>query len=503
MILTSYNENPNLDFPTVTTVSGQTEYRMNCRRVKDTYYIKDVDIFLVDGTWYIKSNGKLEYDHETKKWVVKKYTNLQHGIVGFESNGKHIEGYYTPNNYTNCRIQENGNEYYCISDELAIKNGFVLTNQSTSVLFKRSEVRPNWLEPKNFNNTRHTYNIEDNADEFAIAKKNFEDFKLPIEKETLKFAKYLGETTFGAELECIRGFVSNNTLRKRGVIICRDGSLVAGDGSQGPEYVTVPLQGAKGVQNLKELATEISATNNISYNCALHFHLGNIRTDRTFIVALYKLGAFIQNDLFKMFPYYKNDEIKFAGKQKNYCKKLKSFIPNYKGEGKEEFTKYIDDYYKAIFSWLVDGRAIPTMNLNRGMRHPQSHKWERQARYHWINFMNLFFDNRNTIEFRLHTPTTNAYKITNWLYMIRAIILYTEHYTEDIIKGVKPTMKKILDIYSEVYKDKGGQELSTILNGYYKSRVDEFAAFTAKQNYVPQEELDGDKTYKTEFKTIK
>jgi hypothetical protein len=136
------------------------------------------------------------------------------------------------------------------------------------------------------------------------------------------------------------------------------------------------------------------------------------------------------------------------------------------------------------------------------MRHPQNQKWERQARYHWINFMNLFFDNRNTIEFRLHTPTTNPHKIINWLYIIRAIILYADKHTEEIIKGVKPTMKKVLNVYGEVYNDNASKELSEILFGYYKSRCDEFASHTAKENYVPLEELTGDKNYSTPFKTI-
>jgi hypothetical protein len=504
MILAYYKDNPSLDFPTVETYKGLTEYRMNCRKVKDKYYIKDVDIFFIDKIWYILDNGNIEFDHEKKRYVVKKYTMLSHGVVDITSNRELVFGYFSPNNYNNCRVlTESHSEVNCISDNLLTNNGYSLINVGTNLYMETAKCPKKYLDIVNTsNNQRNTYNIEDNQEQFERSKKLYADYKLPIEKSILKFSKYLGDTTFGAELECIKGYASRNTLNKHGVVVCRDGSLQADDGSQGPEYVTVPLQGAKGIQNLKTLSETLTKTNIINYKCALHFHLGNIRTDRTFMVALYKLGCFIQNDLFKMFPYYKNDEIKYAGKQKNYCKKLKSFIPNYSGAGKEDFTKYINNYYGAIFSWLVDGRAIPTINLNRGMRHPQNQKWERQARYHWINFMNLFFDNRNTIEFRLHTPTTNPHKIINWLYIIRAIILYADKHTEEIIKGVKPTMKKVLNVYGEVYNDNASKELSEILFGYYKSRCDEFASHTAKENYVPLEELTGDKNYSTPFKTI-
>lgn len=491
-----YIENPNLGLNTVTTYRGETEYRINCRKVKDQYYIKNVDIFFLEKKWYILDNGNIEYDHELKTMVIKKYSKLVNGVIGFEKNGNSIMGYFSKNKYNNITIQEKNSQQQvlCISFELALQNGYVRTNRGYLV-YKDHASRKDTEICNSQDYRRGTYNADDDPDNFDFHKHQYEEYPLTPEKNLFKLSKYLGDTTFGTEIESIQGYTLPNILTRHGVIVCRDGSLTAPDGTQGPEYVTVPYSGAKGLQSLKNLFIELSHTNVISYNCALHFHFGNISKDRLFLTSLYKLGNSIQNDLYKMFPKYKEDEVKYAGKQKNYCKKLKNLIPNYEGSTSEDFKKFVDDGYKILFTWLVEGKALPTMNLNRNMRHPQNNKWERNARYHWLNFMNMFFSNRDTIEFRLHTPTLNYQKAIYWLFICRAIILYTETNSKKIIEGEKTSIKDVLFIYKDVYKDSFSETLSNKLLEYYNMRCDYFKTLSNKMEYAPNDELDSDKTF--------
>src|SRR5437868_2300505 len=98
--MTRYKDNPSLSFKTVTTVNGETEYRANCRMIKDVYYIIKQDVFEIDGTWYRVNGGNLIYNDETKEWVVKdseKGRNLVKGIVNVNEDGEPKIGFFSKN----------------------------------------------------------------------------------------------------------------------------------------------------------------------------------------------------------------------------------------------------------------------------------------------------------------------------------------------------------------------------------------------------------------------
>jgi hypothetical protein len=496
-MVTLYSENPNLDFKTVQTVDGSTEYRVNCRRIKDEYYIKNKDVFFVDRTWYILSKGNILFDHERNEMVIKKTFNGLRGIVGKNSDGSFIYGYFSRNIYNNVDVLESNPSRIspCINLELVDNTHYFCTKTGAYVLSKSQPIIKNMVDHR-----RGTYNIDDNASVFNHTKDLYEKYNHPITADLKKFAKFLGDMTYGIEIECIEGNLPEVVKTRHGVVVCRDGSLRAPDGSNGPEYVTVPMKGAKGLSSIIGLSKQISKYNRINYNCALHVHVGNLRVDRAYLVAMYKLGVYIQRDLFKMFPFYKTNEVKYAGKEKNYCKMLKNIIPDYTGSGKEDYDKYIDDGYKILFTFLLDGKAVPTINLNRVNRvHPQGNKWERVARYYWLNFMNLFFSNRNTFEFRLHTPTTNSKKIISWLFMIKAITKYAEHHSDKIIKGHKPSIEEILNEFSN--NTQASKVLINHLLSYYKSRCDAFEKLRIAGDYVPESELTQDSSYTFDFQT--
>lgn len=473
-----YSQNPNLGLTTVTSVRGNTEYRKDCRKIKEKYYVKDEDVFYIDDTWYRLEGGKITFDNETKQMVITERTRLTEGIIGFE-NGKVIMGHFSPNKYTNTSL-----DGVPVMDYKTLPSNVIFFKGG----FKKSS-NPQPIE-NSTDYRRMGYNIEDNMGEFQNSIHTYNSFSPKIDADIMALSKQFGETTFGVEFEAIAGSLPDYVRNQCGIVICRDGSLVnPNDGTNGPEYVTIPLKGAKGMQSLRNFTNEAKKYNRIDVNCALHIHLGNLRKDRTFLVALYKLGVQIQNDMFKMFPLYKVDEVKYAGKQKNYCKKLKNFLPDYEGNSKEEYDKYINDSYKTLFSFMLNGQAVPNFSINRTSRqHPEREKWRRVARYHWINFMNMFFSDRNTIEFRLHTPTFNDQKVINWLMIVNAIVKYAENHTEEILRGDKVKIKDVFNSYKS-------PELGAYLFDYYKSRAASFKKDAESGDVTGQNEFTKDSAF--------
>lgn len=472
-----YAENPNLNLEVVTTISGVKEYRHYCRSKKredgtKEYYIKNVDIFFIEGTWYILRNKKIAFDNETKKMVIISKSKLINGVIGFDEKGNLIKGLYSQNPYKNCNMVFKGSMEPC-QDYSILPDTYKFNPNNGVYVVSSKEFIINTAE-----NAGGVYSIEDDRAGFDAAKKYYDENKMIPSKYYKGLSKYLGNITYGIELECIRGHLPKHLRCMFGLVVCRDGSLKDNDNSIGPEYVTVPLSGAKGLQNIDSFCTEISKTNITNTNCALHIHIGNIRKDRDFLVALYKLAVQIQNNMFSMFPPYKIDEMKYAGKEKNYCKKLKNYFEDYKGTTKEEYEVYINGCYKTLGQFLLGGNSVLNFNFNRGnLTHPERDKWRRSARYYWVNFMNMFFSSRYTIEFRLHTPTMNHQKIINWLFICNAIIKYAEQNTLHILKGEKTSITDILNIYDN-------PAIVTHLRDYYTGRVKFFNKSKSDSDYL-------------------
>lgn len=247
----SFKDDPSLGFKTVKTVNGETEYRRNCKKITKNgtvgYYVINKDCFEVDGTWYRVASGLIVFDAEKNAWVLKKGANLIEGVIGVEKNGKPKMGHYTPNPYKNTSANFGAfGVLPVINTDVLIESGFV-ENFSTGIWFPPGSASAEKLQtPKNAVDHRNKgYNIEDNAVEFEQKKKLFAEFVPQMSKDVMPFGKMLGDTTFGIELECSKGFLPEHIQNQTGVVICRDGSLRDENGMPGPEYVTVPMGGLR------------------------------------------------------------------------------------------------------------------------------------------------------------------------------------------------------------------------------------------------------------------
>ena len=495
-----YRDDRSLPLIIVITIHGDKEYKVNCKSINGKFYVKGRDLFynITDDTWTI--NKKLIMDHELGI-EVEDNLNLIKGIVGFE-NDLEIKGSFSPNPLKNCKLVTEHGLVICI-DYALLNPKLYLENYSEGVYYKLNQLRPNditkLIQKKNIiNNINSVYNVDDDKNAFDKAIEIYNKSKFPIDKDLRMVSMYIKDLTFGAELECINGTLPSHLLAKYGVIICKDGSTKDENGHYPPEYVTVPLKGAKGLQTLRNLSAEIAKRSDISIKCSYHLHIGGMPITRVFMVSLYRLCYKIQNDVFKMFPYYKTNPE--GVKEKNYCKKLlNNIVSSY---GNKNFNDYINDSFTDIYTFLSGGLIMDSNHNIKSKNNPWGqNKWDMKTRYYWVNFINPIFGKHNTIEFRLHTPTLNPDKIINWLLMCSAIIKFAENHTELCIKLNKISFVQVLNFYKDFFNTIHSENLSNNLINYYNNRVTYFEKDIKNNDVTSLKELTEDSIYS--FNTTK
>ena len=516
----SYSEDTTLPYKTVKLFNGELEYRVLCKKIKNNFYVVNKHCFEVDNKWYREESGLIEKDYETEEWFLKgSYHKRIKAIVDFKD-GTPIIGWVTRNPYNNVDVRgpflaNNANNYspIAINSEILAENGYI-EDISTGLWNKKSELNAEQIRRCNTiinvsNYTNKGYNIEDNYDEAALKKAYYENYDVPLTKDVRRYSKFLNDVTFGLELECSHGFMPDYLQNRMNLVVCRDGSLNDERGKPGPEFVTNPLKGAKGLQNIVNISNELKKRTLLNTKCSLHIHLGNLPTSRLYLVSLYVLSFKIQDEIYKMFPYYKTD-FNAAHKEKDYCQKLKKMNMGIlsASSNKEEYEKYINNNYNKIFYWLSQNQNgsgyNPGQDCNRKQQnHPVSQKWQRKNRYYWINLMNTLFSTRNTIEFRLHTPTVNSQKIINWLFITNAISRYAILHGRDILTSSKKiTLDSVLDYYKDTFRIPQAEFLSEYLKAYVAERTEAFQKDFDKGDLVSDWELSGDKTYEFRFKNV-
>ena len=219
--------------------------------------------------------------------------------------------------------------------------------------------------------THRAYNIEENHD-YQNSITLYENSNIEIEKDIRVLKQYLKDYSFGVEIETSKGSVYPSSKYKYGFSVCRDGSI------ENDEYVSIPMKGVKGLQAIKKFINLNANNVKTDYNCSLHVHVGNVRTDKVYINALYNFLYYFQQDYFDYFPYYKKENV--LNKRKHYTKALPDLCENIHNVNKSKFSELLNYNYNNIFLFLTDGfRSDSNYNKKSG-KHPFNNKWDRLNR---------------------------------------------------------------------------------------------------------------------------
>lgn len=471
----------------ITTYKGEVAFDTECIFTENQYVKKDdPDLIEIEGRQFLKTSKNVAFDNSRKEFFHFHHTrfNILPGIisVSYEKSEPYFEyGWFSSEPLINGVVYD-----HIKRAVMNIQNVEELRDNLFAYSIKKGcyflKTRGSHLEQDvpNVDYRRKGYSIEENKGEFELKCELFKHYKPVLNKNIRNYTQLLGpDLSFGLEVETISGHLPEHMQYRAGTVICRDGSLtIAGTDQIGAEYVTVPMKGTKGVANIQYLMTELQKRCEMDLKCSMHIHFGGFSTDRGYLVALYNLSYQIQDELFKMFPFYKTQPEGI--KSKNYNQKVTDLFKNIKYF---DYKNYVDTCYKKLFHFLAGG-INPNRKFNRREKHhPAGSKWNIASRYYWINFNNAIFSKRNTIEFRLHTPTLNYMKTVIWLFMCNAIIRFAEKHEAELIKGDKKFTLKDVFFY---YSDKGatGDFVANYLWEYYKHRVELFQKDYKAGDYI-------------------
>lgn len=421
----------------------------------------------------------------------------------------------------------------CRSKEEAMSLGFVDSNKSDFLFYKKNLSKEELNDLKNtfpvfsegiYKTIKINYNASSSAESFNKIVGQYHQLTplRKITKDSYKLAKLLKGLSFGIEFETSCGRIREQDLSLLGVIPLRDGSI------KGFEYTTIPygmkdsslketdtLNLAKDLVTLQKLCLELTQKTKITNSCSMHLHIGGARKDKLYLIALYMLAYQLQDEMFLMQPMFKLDAPKYLGSQKNYCQKLdhldlfKNCIFDKSSILKENYCNNVDLHFNNIFKFLSGGFSIGSKFNRKTYVHPYQRKWERTARYHWVNLVNCVFSDSGTIEFRLHSSTLNFTKVLNWLLICAAIVKYAETHTKEIVSG---SMKNInLDTvllgYSNNFRDKKntnayGLFVYNYLKAYVKERNLYFKEQASKELFLGLDDMEKDSKYEFNFNGI-
>lgn len=540
---------------TVTDFRGREIPKERARYIKGNYYEVDVDCIDYGGLSYRNTSKKLVFDHSSKKYVhINEINNLVQGIVGpkgetgyfrpnhetiiisrlevVNSTKKFFDDVEIPEesrdgfdlrNYEQQQFNKGGKIFkwrrsYAINEQIADLNGYVECF-STEVWYKLSDCSEGMRKAMGVKRTppeemgRDIHNLEDAKDKDMLIKA-YEDLKIPIGVKSHKLAFNI-PYSFGVEFEISNGFIPKRHRLFYGLKALRDGSV----SNTGTELVTMPMKGAKGIEVLKHLGDLISRRCEQDGSCSTHIHLGSFDRTKVFALSLFNLCSKIQDEMFKMMPASRLMPSPTTGKI--YCQKLPNIGLNtarlLKIKDHEEYNKAVVEEFTRIYTFLndmppghiydtkterliqnVEGEEIyryivktERYTTKSTRHHVRGGKWNRNARYYWMNMLCTYFTSYGTVEWRCHETTHNKYKIIYWLAICSAIMTYAK----DSRKCLGNNAITLAEIMKEVYP----ADIAQTLINYINYRKDYFynSDGSPKKNYKAIEEawIKGDEAF--------
>jgi hypothetical protein len=441
----------------ITKYNGEKAVSKSCRKIKNEFYEKNIDCFLIDGKWNRINNGLIFYDYRDCNWKRKANYEIVKGFIDETSNL-----YEMVYDESTIRI----GSQFILNNEVALKRGFKESINSEKII-KASEIEKKGIKDS-YGPLK--YSLGDSV--LRRLHSEYEDSFKDEVKNDIFLSKFLRNYTFGLEFETSNGYIRKSKLRHHGVIPLLDGSLRKDDGLEPFEFTTVPYQGLKGVTTIESFVDVLNVHCEIDLTCSLHIHIGNFKVNtNSKIVSTYKLFQDIQDDMFKMFPRYKLKP-SLIDKSKNYCKLLQpiDFSPLGSNKGK---ISTIDYYASHIFTSLTGKTMDQDNNFAKSIGNMSgTSKWNIPGRYTWVNLISLLLNNRRTVEFRIHEPTLDKTHVVNWLLFNISILDYITNNESHILQN-KVTLE---DIFK--YSDYGNG-----LRSYYKDRCNFYSKMNNENDY--------------------
>lgn len=236
----------------------------------------------------------------------------------------------------------------------------------------------------------------------------------PIVYNLSKYLKY----TFGLEFETSQGYIPEEICFRDGLIPLRDGSIT------GLEYSTVVLNGNDGIRLLKQQLGTLKKYTNFNKECSLHIHLGGYPLNSDKLFSLYLVCKNLECELTLLIPDYTFFSHKYKKNGKDYCKPLPNFIS-----------------FQHMYKTLVGKPFFGSLTQAHPNDIERNRKWQVDGRYFWVNFINsLCYNVNKTIEFRFLRPTYNFNKIVLWIYILNAIMYFSENSNK-----ANPSLNDIID----------------------------------------------------------
>lgn len=442
----------------VLTVSGNYELLSSCRKMNNEYYkIGDVtkidsgDCYLINEKYRKVKTKFIIYDHSIGRYVLKgefKNNNYytEKGIVNFE-NDKPIMGAFSYKSEDDIIFLTllNGERFICINETIVKNNFYYKENLSNGEYYHRQ-----FLDSIKFNNIKpcdQSYKNSLNYDSRGIMDdyiNNYnKNYSIPESNSLLKDLDFnvTKNYTFGVEFETSKGSIPHRICNKLGLLPLRDGSI------QGLEYVTIPLQGNKGVSAISSILEELKYRTEYDDDCSLHIHIGNLPRTESFFLSLYKLLFMLQDEIFDLFPLYKKQNLNI--KRKHYTKPF-PYKETIMMLDKNITPDNIKSNFNVLYRFLSMGYNYDQVgcNINNIKAHPSdpggNSKWNIRTRYHFVNLIPLLFGNKETIEFRIHTSTVDKAKVINYLILCCAIIDYAINNEKMILESSSSLINKNL-----------------------------------------------------------
>ena len=504
----TYNQNKTLGHTICILLTGEIEYKKFCKNsIFSGFYVR------TDLTEEGFNSFEL-YDYESQKNINYNSINSHYafGIVEFDNTKEGLEaftfGLFKRDESKNCRVHLssfrnlNITTYIdCISDEI-LPNELFFEDYTTMCFLERSQVdseeisrrRNKSIKMTNFQGRGH--DIEQNGEimeRCIMHHKKYKPKLSPLRKELAAILPI--DRKWGCEVEFASGYIPDRVLYKYGYVMCRDGSTASE-----LEAVSIPYAGEKGLDAMIESFNYYRENILVDDSCSFHLHLSGFPHTRSFVVAFWLLSLKIQGEMFLMFNHAKLDyTLKKKNPEKNYNKLLPELVTK-----SGNIDSYVNKYYKEIFLFLsedqrgsreisfpVDVNDITKIVCNQ--RHPVGQKWYRRNRYCWLNMSNIFFSKRNTIEFRIHTPTANPVKATAWLYICNAVIEYCKSNIIELLNSNEPIIF-LNTIIDSVYMDKSPW-LASYLKEYIRSRKSEQMNLIKSGDFNGESEMELDSDY--------